>query len=411
VSRETVGRIERLRNPSKAPAKGFAALNRFYALRAPALALWLLFLPPVCAAMDAIVNTLAWLVPANIGSFISSAQAQRAALTKSQSDALDAYNNALTQFKAILRERRAQIESKQPLPNLPGQALYLARNNVMSAYKDLTDALPSRIGRPNKFGIPPAYFDADNEPLLDEYAKLFEVMQAPPANAQNSDTPFHDVVALAIAIARARGLDAAHAEAAGRITLGIFFAETNGIQNMGNARSNKYKGSLQTGVSEDENGQKRWATIKRSIAAFDPTLIARDEKEEARAANLDHRYNHWTAVRDGLMNAHADVFPHIPAIVRALPDPIDQMRLFELIQIIPSPTKSALNSGNLANYRISDPTIMGFLRNNSIFSFGQADRAKTSASFREILNAMWLFDSKFERALSKFNEIKGQKKG
>ncbi len=54
---------------------------------------------------------------------------------------------------------------------------------------------------------------------------------------------------------------------------------------------------------------------------------------------------------------------------------------------------------------------MGFLRNNSIFSFGQADRAKTSATFREILNAMWLFDSKFERALSKFNEIKTQKKG
>jgi hypothetical protein len=110
------------------------------------------------------------------------------------------------------------------------------------------------------------------------------------------------------------------------------------------------------------------------------------------------------------MNAHADVFPHIPAIVKALPNPIDQMRLFELIQIIPSPTKSALSSGNLANHKVSDPTIMGFLRNNSIFSFGQADRAKTSATFREILNAMWLFDSKFERALAKFNEIKAQKK-
>src|SRR6266542_1671176 len=389
--------IEPLLNPSRAPVKGSAALNPCCALRAPALALWLLFTPPVCDAIDTIFNTPTWLRPANIGGFISPAQAQRAALAKSQSDALDAYNNALSQFKAILRERRAQIESKQPLPNLPGQALYLARNNMMSAYKDLTDALPSKIGRPNKFGIPPAYFDADNEP--------------PPANAQNSDTPFNDVVALATAIARARGLDAAHAEVAGRISLGIFFAETNGIQNMGNARSNKYKGSLQTGVSEDDNGQKRWAAIKRSIAAFDPTLIARDDKEEARAANLDHRYNHWTAVRDGLMNAHADVFPHIPAIVKALPNPIDQMRLFELIQIIPSPTKSALNSGNLSNYKVSDPTIMGFLRNNSIFSFGQADRAKTSATFREILNAMWLFDSKFERALSKFNEIKAQKRG
>jgi hypothetical protein len=309
-----------------------------------------------------------------------------------------------------LRTRRTQIDSNQPLPNLPGQALYLARNAMLSAYKDLTDALPSKIGRPNKFGIPPAYFDADNEPLLDEYTNLFKIMQAPPANAQNSNTPFADVVELATAIARAKGLDASHAQAAGRISLGIFFAETNGTQNMGNARSNKYKGSLQSGVSEDQSGQRKWVAIKPSIAAFDPALNARDDKEEARAGNLDHRYNHWTAVRDALMNAHADVFPHIPAIVKALPNPIDQMKLFELIQIIPSPTKSALKSGNLAASRVSDPTVMAYLRNNSIFTFGRADRAKTSATYGEILEAMWLFNDKFERALSKFNDIKTQQK-
>jgi hypothetical protein len=93
--------------------------------------------------------------------------------------------------------------------------------------------------------------------------------------------------------------------------------------------------------------------------------------------------------------------------MKALPSPIDQMKLFELIQIIPSPTKAALASGDLAGYRISDPTVMGFLRNNSIFTFGQRDRAKASATFHEILAAMWLFNDKFERALSKFNEIKG----
>ena len=116
------------------------------------------------------------------------------ALTKSQSDALDTYNNAVNDFKSILAERRAQINSRQALPNLPGQALYLARINMMSAYKDLTDVLPSKIGRPNKFGIPPAYFDADSEPLIDEYRHLFDIMEAPPAKAQNSDTPFKDVV-------------------------------------------------------------------------------------------------------------------------------------------------------------------------------------------------------------------------
>src|SRR3979411_1336562 len=227
-------------------------------------------------------------------------------------------------------------------------------------------------------------------------------MQAPPVNAQKSDTPFKDVVDLGTAIARSKGLDATNAEAAGRISLGLFFAETNGNQNVGNARSNRYKGSLQTGRSEDQNGRTKWAAIKKTIAAFDPALSLRDDREEARVGNLDHRLNHWTAVRDGLMNAHADLFPRVPAIVKTLPSPIDQMKLFELIQIIPSPTKSALNSGNLANYRISDPTIMGYLRNNSIFTFGRADRARPSATFRDILDAMWLFTDKFERAKAKF---------
>jgi hypothetical protein len=326
-----------------------------------------------------------------------------AALTQAQSDALAAYDQALDQFKSILRERRSQISSHQSLPDRPGQALYLARVNVMSTYKDLTDALPSRIGRANKFGTPPAYLDADIEPLLDEYRKLFDIMEAPPADAQKSETPFRDIVDLGIAIARARGLDAATAAVAGRISLGMFFAETDGKQNVGNARSNKYKGSFQTGRSEDLNGQKKWAAIKPSIKS--PALIARDDREEARAGKLDHRFNHWTATRDGLANAHADLFRQIPAIVRTLPDPIDQMKLFELVQIIPAPTRSALSSGHLTDYRISEPRIMGYLRNNSIFAFGRADRARQSATYRDILDAMWLFNRKFERALSEFNRI------
>ncbi len=238
-------------------------------------------------------------------------------------------------FKSILEERREQINTHQPLPNLPGQALYLGRVAMMSSYKDLTDALPGKIGRPNKFAIPPAYFDADNEPLIDEYVALFAIMQAPPANAQNSPTPFKDVVDLGTVIARAKGLDAANSAIAGRISLGLFFAETNGNQNIGNARSNTYKGSFQTGPSEGRSGQMKWQAIKQSIMALDPKLFARDAEEEARAGTLDHRFNHWTAVRDGLMNAHAELFPRIPDIEKALPNPIDQMKVFELIQIIP----------------------------------------------------------------------------
>jgi hypothetical protein len=383
-------------------------IKNYVAAPTAALALGLFFTPPVSIAIDAIIGTVASLVSPAIGSlsFMSPAMGQPGALTKKQSDALAAYSNAVKNFESILGQRRAQVNSNQRLPNLPGQALYLARNDMMSAYKDLTDALPTKIGRPNKFGIPPAYFDADSEPLLDEYRKLFDLMDAPPVNAQKSDTPFKDVVDLGIAIARAKGLDATNAEAAGRISLGLFFAETNGNQNAGNARSNRYKGSLQTGPSEDQNGQKKWAAIKKSVAAFDPALSLRDDMEEARVGNLDHRLNHWTAVRDALMSAHADIFPQVAAIAKTLPDPIDQMKLFELMQIIPTPTRAALQSGNLVNYRISNPKVMGYLRNNSIFAFGQAERARTSANFREILDAMWLFNAKFEQARSKFDEVK-----
>jgi hypothetical protein len=200
---------------------------------------------------------LALLLAALIGTALPArAIAQTGTLTTKQSDAVDAYDQALSRFKSVLAERRRQIDAKEPLPNLPGQALYLARVDVISTYKDLTDAVPSRIGKPNKFEIPPAYFDVEIEPLVDEYAKLFEIMEAPPSSAQNSPTPFKDVVDLAVAIARAKGLDKAGAEAAGRISLGLFFAETSGKQNVGNARSNTYKGSLQTGPSEDRNGRR-----------------------------------------------------------------------------------------------------------------------------------------------------------
>jgi hypothetical protein len=338
------------------------------------------------------------------------AAAQPAATAAEQAAARAAYDKALRDLKAVLAERRAQIEARQRLPDRPGQALYLARLAVMSTFKDLTDAVPSRIGRPNKFGILPAYFDADIEPLVEEYAALFNIMQAPPAGAQESETPFKDVADLGRAIARAKGLDPATVNAAGRISLGIYFAETNGNQNIGNARSNAYKGSWQTGVDEDRKGRAAWAALLPKVATLDPALAARDARETARVGKGDQRFNHWTGVRNGLMNAQADLLAQIPAIARMLPDPIDQMKLFQLIQIVPTPTRAALASANFEAYRISDPRVMGYLRNNSIFTFGKGDRARTSATMREILDAMWLFTVKFERARAKYAEIKAQER-
>jgi len=43
---------------------------------------------------------------------------------------------------------------------------------------------------------------------------------------------------------------------------------------------------------------------------------------------------------------------------------------------------------------------MSPLRRRSIFALGQAGRVRTSATFREILHAMWLLNAKFEQALS-----------
>lgn len=337
--------------------------------------------------------------------------ADAAPLGKEQAEAQATYDAALADFKKVLAERRAEIDGKKKLPNLPGQALYLARIKVMSTYKDLTDAIPERIGPPNKFNVPPAYFDVAIEPQIEEYRDLFAVVQTPPANAQASKTPFKDVIDLGTVIARAEGLDAKTAEKAGEISLGLFYAETNGRQNIGNARSNTYKGSLQTGPSENSKGQKKWAAIKDKVRKLDPQLAKRDDAEEARARGTDQRYNHWIAVRNGLMNAHADLFGQIPDIVKMVPDEIDQMKVFELIQIIPTPTRAALASGNLMSYRISDPKIMGYLRNNAVFTFGKKDRSRKSATYREILDAMWLFDDKFKRAQAKFEDVKAGKTG
>lgn len=333
-----------------------------------------------------------------------------AARKKAQVEAAAAYDKALAAFKRILAQRRAQIDAKAKLPDLPGQALYLARLQVMSTYKDLTDLVPSRIGRRNKFGVPPDHFDADIEPLIEEYGALFAAMQAPPSFAQSSDTPFEDVVALGTAIARAQGLDDATAKAAGRLSLALYFAETGGNQNIGNARSKKYKGSLQTDLAEDKRGRAKWRALLPQIAKLDPAIAARDAKEEARAASIDQRYNHWTAVRNGLANAAGELFPHIPSIVRLLPNEMDQMKFFELVQIVPTPTRAALKSGDIESYKISEARIMGYLRNNSMFTFGKANRAKRSATYREIFDAMWLFDPKFKQAAAKFHEIEAKRK-
>ena len=44
-----------------------------------------------------------------------------------------------------------------------------------------------------------------------------------------------------------------------------------------------------------------------------------------------------------------------------------------------------------------------------IFCPARTKRSATSATYREIMDAMWLFNEKFERARVKFDEIKAGK--
>ena len=57
--------------------------------------------------------------------------AQPRALSKQQSDALDAYNDAVKNFERSWASGARRSIPVRPLPNLPGQALYLARNAMI----------------------------------------------------------------------------------------------------------------------------------------------------------------------------------------------------------------------------------------------------------------------------------------
>ena len=54
---------------------------------------------------------------------------------------------------------------------------------------------------------------------------------------------------------------------------------------------------------------------------------------------------------------------------------------------------------------------MKYLRNNSVFVFWTSRQGKGNVpvTFRDILDAMWLFNDKFERAIAEFDKIKTRK--
>ena len=99
----------------------------------------------------------------------------------------------------------------------------------------------------------------------------------------------------------------------------------------------------------------------------------------------------------------------IPAIAKTLPDPIDQMKLFELIQIVPTPDRSALESGDLLSYRVSEPDHHEVPAQQQHLRVWHrpTGRAPRRASARSSLRC-GCSTAKFERAMVKYSEIKGR---
>jgi hypothetical protein len=79
--------------------------------RGASLALGLFFTPPISNAIDTITNTITSLVADNTGnlSFISTAEGQPAALTKSQSVALSTYITGRFSFAAMPAEHQPPL--------------------------------------------------------------------------------------------------------------------------------------------------------------------------------------------------------------------------------------------------------------------------------------------------------------
>ena len=88
------------------------------------------------------------------------------------------------------------------------------------------------------------------------------IMQAPPANAQNSDTPFEDVVDLGTAIARAKGLDAATADAAAASAWAVLRRDQRQSEH-GQRALEHVQGQPADGGRRDQKGRRKWAAIKQ----------------------------------------------------------------------------------------------------------------------------------------------------
>ena len=126
-----------------------------------ALALGLFLAPPASIAVDAIINTVALVPAAIIGTLRlhvrchgSAGRAHAENIRRRSIPTTGLKRSYRTLSRSWRSERRAQIDSFEvPLPDQPGQAVYLARSRLLMSnlHKDLTDALPSKIGRPNKF--------------------------------------------------------------------------------------------------------------------------------------------------------------------------------------------------------------------------------------------------------------------
>jgi len=104
-------------------------------------------------------------------------------------------------------------------------------------------------------------------------------------------------------------------------------------------------------------------------------------------------------VRDVPDEARLPAFPAIPAIVENAAKPIDQMKLFELIPLVPSPTWARSNRATCSDSSADHHDITCATKLSCLS--GKPTGCETSATIREVIGSdVAVQNEKFERALA-----------
>ena len=226
-----------------------------------------------------------------------------------QSPALAAYDTALRDFRAILAERRAQIDAKRPLPNLPGQAVYLARLQG-DEHLQGPDRRGARAHRPAQQVRRAAGLLRRRHRAADRGVRGAVHDHAGAAGGRAGLATRRSRTS-PISAGRSRAPRASMPPPPTRRAASPRASSSprpTATRTSATPAPTPTRAACRRASRRIARGAAAWAALRPRIAALDPAVAARDDQETARVGKGDQRFNHWTAVRNGLMNAHAELF-------------------------------------------------------------------------------------------------------